>query len=214
MKIAQFQVNPFCENVMVLHNPATHHCIIVDPGMMRQDERDGLTGFISDEQLEVQRVLITHCHIDHTASARWTADRYGVSIEASPLDAELAQALPAQAKRFGLKIEVQPLVPDHELHDGDELSLDDEPIKVLATPAHTPGGLTFYLPQSGIALVGDTIFRGSVGRTDLGGDMQALLHSVQQVILKLPAETLLVPGHGPATTVADELRHNPYAQMQ
>lgn len=214
MKIAQFQVNPFGENVLVLHNPDTRHCIIVDPGMMKDQEIVEVVDFIDRYQLQVQRVLITHCHIDHTASARWTAGHYGVPLCASPLDAQLAATLPAQARRFGLKINVQPLTIDCELKDGDELMLDDEPIQVLGTPGHTPGGLTFYAPQSAIAITGDTIFQGSVGRTDLGGDMQALLHSVQQVILKLPPETLLVPGHGYATTVADELHNNPYATMQ
>lgn len=213
MRITQFQVNPFAENVYVLWNEASRHCIIVDPGMMSQRERDTVTGFIGEKRLLVQQVVATHCHIDHVASARWTANLYGVPLAASPLDAKLAQQLPAQASRFHLKLNVEPMHIDTALHEGDVMPLDDETVEVHETPGHTQGGLMFHIPAQEMAIVGDTIFQGSVGRTDLGGDMRQLLHSVQHVILTLPPQTVLMSGHGPATTVANELRYNPYAHI-
>lgn len=213
MNVSRFEVNLFGENVYVLWNDATHHAIVVDPGMMRPQERDEVVAFIDGHQLQVKRLLLTHCHVDHSASARFVADRYGVGVEASPLDAPLAQHLPEQAAFFHLKVEVSPLLIDSPLNDGDVIMLDDDEIHVLATPGHTPGGLSFYIPSKGLALVGDSLFRGSVGRTDLpGGDHNALIASIKSKLLSLPAAVTLAPGHGPATTVADEKSFNPYIQ--
>ena len=100
---------------------------------------------------------------------------------------------------------------DRDLIDGDTIPLGDETIQVLHVPGHSPGGLAFYLPQSGLLISGDTIFNGSVGRTDLwGGDMAQLLNSIREKIYTLPDETVIASGHGPSTTVADEKRFNPF----
>ncbi len=213
MKVSRFEVNLFGENVYILWNEKSRHAIVVDPGMMRPQERDAVTGFIDSNHLQVQRLLLTHCHVDHSASARYVATRYGVKVEASLADAALAQHLPEQATFFHLKIEPEPLVIDAPLQEGDVINLDDESIHVLATPGHTPGGLSFYIPSISLALVGDSIFRGSIGRTDLpGGDAQALVSSIKTKLLTLPADVALAPGHGPVTTVGDELQYNPYVQ--
>lgn len=195
----------------MLWSDVTRHAVIIDPGMMRAAEREMLANFIAERDLEVQGVLLTHCHVDHAASARWAATSFGVKVCASPAEAPLAQSIALQAQRFGLKLDFQPLVIDKELREGDVINLDDAAIQVLDTPGHTPGGLTFYIPSMALAMTGDSIFRGSVGRTDLpGGNMETLLDSIRRKILTLPANTTLAPGHGPATTVADEVRCNPY----
>lgn len=213
MNVTRFEVNLFGENVYILWNTTTTHAIVVDPGMMRPQERDDVVAFIDDHKLQVKRLLLTHCHVDHSASARFLADRYGVGVEASPLDAPLAQHLPEQAAFFHLKINVSPLVIDSPLNDGDVIRLDDDEIHVLSTPGHTPGGLSFYIPSKRLALVGDSLFQGSVGRTDLpGGDHTVLIASIKTKLLSLPGAVTLAPGHGPATTVAAEKSFNPYIQ--
>ena len=129
----------------------------------------------------------------------------------SSLDAPLGQELPDQVAHFRINVEVDPLTVDRNLADGDTLQVGDEMIQVLHVPGHSPGGLAFYLPQSALLISGDTIFNGSVGRTDLwGGDMAQLLNSIREKIYTLPDETVIASGHGPTTTVADEKRFNPF----
>ena len=204
-------VNPFGENLYILWDETTHDAVVVDPGMMRDSEREMVTKFIAENKLNVKHVLLTHLHIDHITSARWLADQTGADVCGSALDAQLGLELPDQVAHFHLKIEVEPLKLDRELVDGDTIPLGDEVIQVLHVPGHSPGGLAFYLAESGLLIAGDTIFNGSVGRTDLmGGDMAQLLNSIREKIFTLPDETVIASGHGPTTTVADEKRFNPF----
>ena len=204
-------VNMFGENVYILWDEASRDAVVVDPGMMRDAEREMVTNFISEQQLNVKHVLLTHMHIDHITSARWLANETGADVCASAQDAQLGLELPEQVAQFHLKIEAEPLTIDRELVDGDTIPLGEEMIQVLHVPGHSPGGLAFYLPESALLISGDTIFNGSVGRTDLmGGDMAQLLDSIREKIYTLPDETVIASGHGPTTTVADEKRFNPF----
>ena len=207
----QMTVNPFGENLYILWDETTREAVVVDPGMMRTAEREMVTQFIEGQQLHVTHILLTHLHVDHITSARWLADQTGADVCGSLLDAQLGRELPDQVARFHINIEVEPLTLDRNLADGDTIPLGDEIIQVLHVPGHSPGGLAFYLPESGLLVSGDTIFNGSVGRTDLwGGDMAQLLNSIREKIYTLPDETVIAPGHGPTTTVADEKRFNPF----
>ena len=211
MNATMMTVNPFGENMYILWDEASRDAVVVDPGMMREAEREMVTKFIEDQKLNVIHILLTHMHIDHITSARWLADKTGADVCACALDAQLGRELPDQVAQFHLKIESEPLVIDHILSDGDVLPLGEESIQVLHVPGHSPGGLAFYLPQSGLLISGDTIFNGSVGRTDLwGGDMAQLINSIHEKILPLPDETVIASGHGPTTTIADEKRCNPF----
>lgn len=213
MNIVRFTVNPFGENTYILRSDTSSKAIIVDPGMMTASEREAVAGYIVQNALEPQCILVTHMHVDHVASAAWLAGKYGIKIKASKADAALAASLPAQAARFGLKIEVNAIETYDAIGDGDSLSLDGETINVLASPGHSPGGLAFYLPQSSAVLVGDSLFLGSIGRTDLpGGSHEQLVESIKAKILTLPGGTTVLPGHGPQTSVAGEMSHNPYLQ--
>ncbi len=204
-------VNPFGENMYILWDEASHEAVVVDPGMMRDGEREMVTKFIGDNKLNVKHVLLTHLHVDHITGARWLADKTGADVCGSALDNPLGQELPEQVAHFRINVEVEPLTVDRNLADGDTLQLGDETIQVLHVPGHSPGGLAFYLPQSALLISGDTIFNGSVGRTDLwGGDMAQLINSIREIILPLPDETVIASGHGPTTTVADEKRFNPF----
>lgn len=211
MKVTKFTVNPFGENTFLAWDEATRHAAIIDPGMMQEHERNVVVQFIEQNQLVMQWVLLTHCHIDHVTSARWMADRYDIPVAASPLDDLLAQSLPMQAQHFRLNIPLDALSVDKPLHDGDVITLGGETLHVLATPGHSQGGLIFYAPDSALAFTGDTIFEGSIGRTDLpGGDYDTLIGSIRAKVLTLPSDTMLIPGHGPSTTVANERDYNPY----
>lgn len=204
-------VNPFGENMYILWDETTHEAVVVDPGMMREDERTMVTQFIEKNSLKVLHVLLTHLHVDHITSARWLANETGADVCGSSLDAPLGMELPEQVAHFRINAEVEPLTVDRDLTDGDTIQLGEEIIQVLHVPGHSPGGLAFYVPQSGLLISGDTIFNGSVGRTDLwGGDMALLLNSIREKILSLPDETVIASGHGPTTTVADEKRFNPF----
>ena len=204
-------VNPFGENLYFLWDEASREAVVVDPGMMRDAEREMVTNFITGQQLDVKHVLLTHLHLDHAMGARWLADKTGADVCASAKDAQLGLEMPQQVAQFHLKVECAPLTIDNELVDGDTIPLGEELIQVLHVPGHSPGGLAFYLPQSALLIAGDTIFNGSVGRTDLtGGDMAQLITSIREKILTLPDETVIASGHGPTTTIADEKRCNPF----
>lgn len=204
-------VNMFGENMYILWDEDTHEAVVVDPGMMRDAEREMVDKFIKGQELNVKHILLTHLHIDHITGARWLADQTGADVCGSALDAQLGRELPEQVAQFHINIETQPLELDRNLADGDTIPLGDEMIQVLHVPGHSPGGLAFYLPQSGLLISGDTIFNGSVGRTDLmGGDMAQLINSIHEKILPLPDETVIASGHGPTTTIADEKRCNPF----
>ncbi|MBR5168989.1 MAG: MBL fold metallo-hydrolase [Muribaculaceae bacterium] len=211
MNATMMSVNPFGENLYILWDEASREAVVIDPGMMRESERDMVTKFIDEHNLSVKHILLTHLHVDHITGARWLADKTGADVCGSALDNPLGQELPDQVAHFRINIEVEPLTVDRNLADGDTLQLGDETIQVLHVPGHSPGGLAFYLPQSALLISGDTIFNGSVGRTDLwGGDMAQLLNSIREKIYTLPDETVIASGHGPTTTVADEKRFNPF----
>ena len=159
----------------------------------------------------MKHILLTHLHVDHITGARWLADKTGADVCGSALDNPLGQELPDQVAHFRINREVEPLTVDRNLSEGDTLQLGDEIIQVLHVPGHSPGGLAFYVPQSNLLFSGDTIFNGSIGRTDLwGGDFAQLINSIREKILPLPDETVIASGHGPTTTVADEKRCNPF----
>ena len=209
--VKMMSVNPFGENLYILWDETTREAVVVDPGMMRDAEREMVTNFIEGQQLSVKHILLTHLHVDHITSARWLADKTGADVCGCALDAPLGRELPDQVAHFRINVEVEPLTVDRNLADGDTIPLGDETIQVLHVPGHSPGGLAFYLPQSALLISGDTIFNGSVGRTDLwGGDMAQLFNSIREKIYTLPDETLIASGHGPTTTVADEKRFNPF----
>lgn len=204
-------MNPFGMNCYILWSAPGGECIVIDPGMMLDSEREMISSFIDGNKLTVKHILLTHCHIDHACGAKWLAQRYGVEIEAGADEAVIAQSMPLQAQRFGLKIDSTPLSIDNTLAEGDIITLAGEDIKVLETPGHSPGSLSFYIPDSEVVVTGDVIFQSSIGRTDLpGGSFSQLIDVIKTKILTLPADTVIAPGHGDTTTVGDEKIYNPY----
>ncbi|MCM1153000.1 MAG: MBL fold metallo-hydrolase [Muribaculum sp.] len=211
MKVAIFQFALFGINTYVVYDPATLACIVVDPGMMDAAEKEALSRFVEKNGLHVEGIVNTHLHIDHVIGNKYLGEKYGARVSASSLDAFLGDRLDQQARQFGLSLNVDAIKIDRDLKDGDIIKIGEGELKVLAVPGHSPGGIALYDEKDGFVISGDSLFEGSVGRTDLpGGDYLQLINAVRDKLLTLPEATKVYPGHGPSTTIARELRYNPY----
>ena len=211
MEIKRFEVNLFGENTYIIWDSTTREAAVVDPGMSDQTEIDEVESFVSANSLTVKYLLLTHIHIDHTFGIEALKSAYNAALLAHKGDVPLGQTRQQQAQMFRLPVRLGPVEPDRFISDGDTLRLGTEEIKVIHTPGHSQGGVCYYVPESGFVLTGDTLFRGSVGRTDLpGGNQRQLIISIKSQLLGLPPSTVVYPGHGPATTIGEEARSNPF----
>jgi hydroxyacylglutathione hydrolase len=204
MILETLTVGPFQENCYVIGDGETG--AIVDPG----DEAARIALAVERTGLEIGQILVTHAHIDHVGAVGALADEYACPVlmhtEAEPM----LQQLPTQAMMMGLRFAKVPAV-DRHIQDGEILEVGSLKLESLYTPGHAPGHLAFYVESEGLVLAGDTLFAGSVGRTDLfGGDMEVLVRSINERLLTLPDETRVYPGHGPRTTIGDERAYNPF----
>lgn len=211
MKVSRFVFNMFGINTYVMWDPESREAAIVDPGMIDAEERSALDSFIERNNLKVTQLINTHAHLDHIFGNAYVKDRYGLKIKGNPSDSFLAETLPEQAARFGLRMPLEPSGIEVELNDGDTLCLGDEPVEILSVPGHSPGSIALYCPESGFVITGDALFQGSIGRTDLpSGDYATLVDSIRRKLLTLPDETVILPGHGGETTVGHEKKSNPF----
>lgn len=211
INIKRFEFNPFGENTYVIWDPVSREAAVVDPGMTDTSEEKALDTFISSERLTVKATLLTHIHIDHTFGVDHMKNKYNAPLLANKADEFLGQRRMEQARMFHLPMDLSPVVIDRFIDEGEALRLGDHPVMALHAPGHSPGSLLYYIPDAGILLSGDVLFQGSIGRTDLpGGDYATLISSIHKKILELPYTTRVYPGHGPSTTIADEVRSNPY----
>jgi len=220
MEISTFVLGPLQNNVYLLEDPETRRAVIVDPGY----ESRRLLPLLQEKNLELQAIWLTHAHFDHFAGVGELippVDRLvdqpgtpagtqrGISIGLHPADLPLWQSR-GGADDFGFFIPPLP-VPDLAFFDGQSLRFGSTHVEVRHVPGHSPGHVVFFLPEKKSVLCGDTIFQGSIGRTDLpGGDLDSLLNHIRSQVLSLPDDTRLMPGHGPATTVGAERRKNPF----
>lgn len=213
MTIKQFIVNPFAESTYIVWDETTREAAIIDPGMMVDCERKQIDDYVEQNQLKLGKVLCTHFHIDHCAGVEHVTEQYGAEVYGSERDVLLIQYLPMQAEMFGLPIKVKEPKISVPVSAGCEVKVGELTFKVLETPGHSEGGVTYYCAEQGLAFVGDTIFMGSVGRTDLpGGNFTALVDSIKHQLFELPEETKLLCGHGESTSVGREKVANPYVQ--
>ena len=194
----------FAENTYLVADTATCDVVIVDPG----EEAELFLRRIETEAWTPRAVWLTHAHLDHVAGVAEVVRATGVEVYLHADDRKLYDGAVAQGQWLGVETEAPP-APDHTLAHGDTVSVGNCPFKVVHTPGHSPGSVTFI--GSGAALVGDVLFAGSVGRVDLpGGNGGTLLKSIERELLPLPDDTVVYPGHGPATTIGQERRHNPF----
>ncbi len=179
--------------------------VIIDPG----GDADRILQAVRDAGLKVRYVLNTHCHFDHMAANAEVVAATGASLAIHPAERPILESR-GGAAWFGVRIPPSP-PPDIELADGQILEVGTLRLKALHTPGHSPGSVTFYIQEAGVAFDGDVLFAMGVGRTDLpGGDWDTLMQSIADVLFGLPDETVLYPGHGPRTTVGQEKRFNPW----
>lgn len=211
MKIQQFTVNPVQENTYLLWDEESKDAAVIDCGTHTQTEYNRLAACIASEGLQLRQALQTHCHFDHIMGLKYLYDAFQLLPRLHPSEQELYEVMPMMSQKyFNIQL-VEPLPPmGKPLQEGDVVELGRIRLHVLHTPGHTPGGICLYEPTEKILFSGDTLFRGSLGRTDLGGDMIQELSSIRNKILTLPPDTRILPGHGPETDVAWESAHNPY----
>ena len=208
--IQSFEFNYFQENTFLLYDD-TREAVLIDCGCCRKEEEQKLSAFISDNQLTLKHLLCTHLHVDHTFGNSFIYKTYGLRPEAHKLDVEQLPPADEQARLFGIRQHVEQ-VPTEKFFVGNEIiRFGNSELQVLTVPGHSPGSVAFYSQKNGFVIVGDALFAGSIGRTDLwGGDYSQLIRSIQTEILTLPDDTAIYPGHGPASTVAFEKSNNPY----
>jgi len=203
--------NPLQENCYVVSDE-TLECVIIDCGAYYEEEHQALQHYISSSQLKPVHLLATHGHLDHNFGNARIYSKYGLMVEICADDQPLVERLPQQASSlFGMQIEEAQPPTGRLLKDGDTITFGNHVLKVLQTPGHSHGSVLFYCEEEHTVFTGDTLFQMSIGRTDFPeGSWTAMEHSLASIVSHLPANTVILPGHGPQSTMADELRYNPY----
>ena len=193
-------------NCSILGDETSGEAIVVDPG----DDVSKIVSILKDQRLTVKYILVTHAHIDHIAGAAQLKKLTGAPVFYNQNDLPLVKMMDVQAGWLGMAPpEVAP--PDAPLADGQIISIKGLAGTVLHTPGHTPGSVCLYLPEHALLLAGDTLFAGSIGRTDLpGGDGRQIIASIRSKLMELPDKTRVVPGHGPNTSIGEERESNPF----
>ena len=210
LQIAIIPVTDFQQNCTMMWDADSKAGVIVDPG----GDVDRIEAAIEETGIKVEAIWLTHGHIDHAAGAMDLKDKLGVDIIGSHEDdTPLLQGLEQQAEMFGLGGQVRNVTPDRWLNEGDTVSFDSHTFEVFHCPGHAPGHVVFYNEAIGFAHVGDVLFAGSMGRTDLpGGDHETLIRSIKEKLMKWPDEVQFICGHGPASTIGRERATNPFLQ--
>lgn len=212
MVVKSFTVNSFQENTYICHHGG--EAAIIDPGFSNAFERQDAVKYLSDNDLSVAHLLLTHAHIDHIIDCAYWADSTGLPFEMHEEDVPLLAASEQQAMMFGVRMATPP-EPGRLLDEGDVIAMGDAQWQILHTPGHSPGSICFVDHEHGFVIGGDVLFAGSIGRTDLWkGSMGVLLGSIQTKLLTLPDETIVYPGHGPETTIGRERETNPFLQQR
>ena len=206
-----FEVNPLQENCYVVSDDS-HECVIIDCGAYYDEECVAIDNYLREQQLKPVRLLATHGHLDHNFGNAHLFQQYGLKVEICVEDQQLVERLPQQAAAlFGMEISDDQPPVGRLLSDGDSITFGNHTLQVLSTPGHSHGSCLFYIQEEGIVFSGDTLFRMSIGRTDFPeGSWQQMEQSLTKIAGTLPKETVVYPGHGPQTTIADELQYNPY----
>ena len=199
-------VGPLQCNCSVIGDEASREGMVVDPG----DDIEDVLSIIQKHNLQVKQIVITHAHIDHVGGAMKLRRATGAPILMNQNDYALVKMLDVQASWLGMATP-GPVEIDRSVGDGDKVDAGPLEANVIHTPGHTEGSVCLFFPAQGKLIAGDTLFAGSIGRTDLpGGSFDKIIRSINEKVLALPDETVVVPGHGPLTTIGDERVSNPF----
>ena len=214
MNIKRFNCNMLSENCYVASDD-TQECVIIDCGAFYPEEGEAIVGYIRNNNLTPKHLLCTHGHFDHCMGNGYIYHAFGLKPEAHIGDEFLMEKMQGQTRDIlGVDIDLDVPPTGRYLTDEDVIRFGTHRLQILHTPGHTPGGVVFYCEEEHIAFSGDTLFRMSIGRTDFErGSYEQMLDSLHNVVAHLPADTIVYPGHGPQTTIAEELRYNPYFKM-
>ncbi|HEX6307877.1 MAG TPA: MBL fold metallo-hydrolase [Longimicrobiales bacterium] len=206
LNIRPFLAPGFGENGYVVWRDGSGAAVAIDPGNAAQP----MLELLAEEQLELGAVLLTHAHLDHVEGVARLVDATGAPVYLHPDDRFLYDHVAQQAQQFGMRVDPPPEESRALEHD-QVLMIGDITFHVRHVPGHSPGHVIFHVPDAGCAFVGDVVFQGSIGRTDLpGGDFTQLIESIREHVLTLPDDTTLYSGHGPATNVGHERLTNPF----
>ena len=206
LKAKVFVFSPFQENTYILFDDSKK-AVVIDPGMENPDEEKKFSDFLIDNGLTLEKVLLTHAHIDHIFGLNYVVDKYNVPVVMHRDSVAVLNGVPEYAKVYGFDIQIS----DYKLEEVDEGDEIDFGLKVLHSPGHVPGHLVFYHSQQAEAWVGDVLFYMSIGRTDLpGGNHHLLISGIKEKLFNLPDDVKIYSGHGPATSIGFEKAHNPF----
>ncbi|MGB8030852.1 MAG: MBL fold metallo-hydrolase [Terracidiphilus sp.] len=208
MLLETFPVGPLACNCTILGDEETREAIVIDPG----DDVSRIAKRLNDQGLKLKQILVTHGHIDHVGGALKLKRLTGAPIYLNENDLPQIEMMDAQAAWLGVRAP-ETASPDEGLKNGQVVGLEHYPAEVLHTPGHTQGSICLHFAPLGLLVAGDTLFAGSIGRTDLpGGDFDQIIASLRTRLLALPDETRVLPGHGPGTTIGQERASNPFLQ--
>lgn len=204
-----FPVGPLQCNCSVIGDESSREAIVIDPG----DEIDAILAVLEKHGLHVKQIVVTHAHIDHVGGAVKLKNLTGAPILLNEQDEALLKMLDVQASWLGMK-DPGPVTVDTSVSDGDMVRFGTLEASVIHTPGHTQGSICLFFSTENTLIAGDTLFQGSIGRTDLpGGSYEKILRSIHQKLMALPGGTLVIPGHGPSTTIEEERERNPFLRV-
>ncbi len=204
MVLIRLVVGPLQVNCFILADEKTKEAVVIDPG----DDAQNILKVIKEKGLQVKYIIDTHAHFDHVGANKAIKDATGAELLLHKADAAVLATVSRQSQSFGMEPVSSPPADRYVKH-GDVITAGEVALKVLHTPGHTPGGIS--LLEQGMVFTGDALFAGSIGRADFpGGDLMTLLRSIKTNLMTLPDDTKVFSGHGPASTIGDERRENPY----
>ena len=210
MNVVKFVFNPIQENTYIVWDD-TKECIVVDAGNLSAREDKVLAEFIEEQGLKPVLAVNTHCHFDHILGVEFVRSTYGVKFAASSADNTIMLGAKEHCAMFGIEVGDMPTTVDIDLATTNEIHFGNTTLRVIPTPGHTPGCVSLYHEESKSLFTGDTLFRESIGRTDLpGGDYPTIMRSILNNILPLGDEVTIYPGHSDKSTIGHESLYNPF----